>query len=117
MDTCVSDRKTNALRPTLKTFACRMRRSRWASKDLMKQALKQARVAQPKKVKNVKTSALGETLGQLHMQRQDYGKLQTRKVKGLHAQKAAAVGVPEGSQTVGKLEKPAYAAKHPKKAE
>lgn len=38
---------------------------------------------QPKKVKNVSHDVFGSKLGQVHMMRQDFGKLQTRKVKGL----------------------------------
>jgi hypothetical protein len=68
-----------------------VRRTRWASKDLMKQALKQPRELKAKKVKNISTSALGETLGQIHMDRQNYGELQTRKTKALHAHKATAI--------------------------
>jgi ribosome production factor 2 len=67
--------------------ARRLRRTRWASKDLLKRALKQPRELRPKKTKNITTSALGETVGQIHMERQDYGELQTRKVKALSAKK------------------------------
>jgi ribosome production factor 2 len=66
----------------------RVRRTRWAAKELMKQALKQPREVKAKKVKNVTTTALGDKVGQLHMQRQDYSALQTRKVKALFAHKA-----------------------------
>ncbi len=38
---------------------------------------------QPKKVKNVSFDAFGSKLGRVHMQRQDLGRLQTRKLKGL----------------------------------
>mmetsp|Transcript_9816 Transcript_9816/g.12883 ORF Transcript_9816/g.12883 Transcript_9816/m.12883 type:complete len:263 (+) Transcript_9816:302-1090(+) len=68
-----------------------IRRTRWASKDLMKQALKQPKELKVKKVKNISTSALGETLGQIHMERQNYGEMQTRKTKALHAHKATPI--------------------------
>lgn len=38
---------------------------------------------QPKKVKNVKKDVFGSTHGRIHMERQDYSRLQTRKMKGL----------------------------------
>lgn len=33
--------------------------------------------------KNVSQDAFGSTLGRIHMEKQDFGKLQTRKMKGL----------------------------------
>ena len=69
----------------------KLRRCRWASKDLWKTSIKQPRETRPKKVKNISTSALGETLGQVHMTRQDYSDMQTRKVKALHAHKAVPI--------------------------
>lgn len=33
---------------------------------------------------------LGTSLGRVHMERQDFGKLQTRKMKGLKGKKASA---------------------------
>lgn len=71
-----------------------VRRTRWASRDLMKQALRQPREVKPKKVKNVTTSGLGETLGQIHMERQDYTQLQTRKIKALNPNKAIPLAKP-----------------------
>ena len=38
-----------------------------------------------KKVKNVEEDALGTTLGRVHLKKQDVGSLQTRKMKGLKA--------------------------------
>ena len=53
---------------------------------------------QPKKVKNVSRDAFGSKLGRVHMQRQDFSKLQTRKVKGLkrsrRVREVAAAGDP-----------------------
>ena len=40
-------------------------------------------VLQIKKTKNVSSDPFGSTLGKLHMSRQDFTKLQTRKMKGL----------------------------------
>mmetsp|Transcript_45570 Transcript_45570/g.102903 ORF Transcript_45570/g.102903 Transcript_45570/m.102903 type:complete len:346 (-) Transcript_45570:142-1179(-) len=78
----------------------RLRRTRWASSDLMKRALKQPRELKPTKKKNVSTTALGDTVGQIHMERQDYSKLQTRKVKALHAHKALPMA-PEEEEEEG----------------
>ena len=38
---------------------------------------------QVKKVKNISKDAFGTKLGRVHMKRQDFSKLQTRKLKGL----------------------------------
>lgn len=64
-------------------FTAVLRRSKLASNDLTKKALKKPIESKVKKIKNVKKSTLGTTFGRIHMTRQDYGKLQTRKVKGL----------------------------------
>ena len=40
-------------------------------------------ILQPKKVKNVSYDSFGTKEGKVHMKRQDYTKLQTRKMKGL----------------------------------
>lgn len=40
-------------------------------------------VFQIKKVKNVSHDVFGSKLGRVHMKRQDFGRLQTRKVRGL----------------------------------
>lgn len=60
------------------------RRNRTAAPALMKMAMKQAKGARPKKVKNVERDELEGRLGRVHMQRQDYSKLVTRsRFKGL----------------------------------
>ena len=38
---------------------------------------------QPKKVKNMSRDVFGSKLGRVHMKRQDFRQLQTRKMKGL----------------------------------
>ncbi|XP_063405471.1 ribosome production factor 2 homolog isoform X1 [Mytilus trossulus] len=60
-----------------------MRRTKIASDDLYKQALKVPREAKPRKKKNISQDAFGSKLGRIHMTKQDLGKLQTRKMKGL----------------------------------
>ena len=86
-----------------------MRRTRWAAKDLLKRALKQPTELRAKKVKNVRTTAMGDTVGQLHMQRQDWSTMQTRKVRALHAHKAVRVlaakgGLDDGMGTAASAE-------------
>lgn len=44
-------------------------------------------LVQVKKTKNVSRDVFGTKLGRVHMQRQDFSKLQTRKVKGLKRSK------------------------------
>ena len=46
---------------------------------------------QPKKVKNVSRDSFGSKLGRVHMKRQDFSQLQTRKMKGLKRSKPSAV--------------------------
>lgn len=60
-----------------------MRRTHLASDHLMKAATKVPKTLKPKKVKNISRDAFGTKEGKVHMQRQDYAKLQTRKMKGL----------------------------------
>lgn len=60
-----------------------MRRTHLASDDLMKAATKVPKAVKPKKVKNVSYDSFGTKEGKVHMKRQDYAKLQTRKMKGL----------------------------------
>ncbi|CAN7944070.1 unnamed protein product, partial [Ixodes pacificus] len=60
-----------------------MRRTKIASDDLFKTARRQPKQTKVTKKKNVEKTALGSTLGRIHMERQDFGQLQTRKLKGL----------------------------------
>ncbi|XP_010187304.1 PREDICTED: ribosome production factor 2 homolog, partial [Mesitornis unicolor] len=72
-----------------------MRRTHLASDDLYKLSLKQPKALKPKKKKNISHDVFGTTYGRIHMQKQDLGKLQTRKMKGLRkrpAEKSAGDG-------------------------
>ncbi|KAH9489147.1 rRNA-binding ribosome biosynthesis protein rpf2 [Bulinus truncatus] len=60
-----------------------IRRTRLASNDLFKRALKKAALAKPKKKKNVSRDDLGNKLGRIHMTTQNFNRLQARKLKGL----------------------------------
>ncbi|RUS78404.1 hypothetical protein EGW08_013818 [Elysia chlorotica] len=65
-----------------------LRRTRLASDDLFKRALKKPVTAKPKKKKNISRDDLGNKLGRIHMNTQAFDKLQVRKVKGLKRKKA-----------------------------
>jgi len=60
-----------------------LRRTKLAAPDLFKRACKQPKALKPKKKKNMSRDALGAEHATVHMKRQDYTKLQTRKQKGL----------------------------------
>lgn len=60
-----------------------VRRTKLASDDFYKKTLKQPQAIKEKKVKNVTTDDLGTKLGRIHMEKQDFNQLQTRKMKGL----------------------------------
>lgn len=60
-----------------------LRRAKLAAEDLMRQALRTPREAKVGKKKNVTTDGLGTTHGRIHLGKQDVGRLQTRKMKGL----------------------------------
>ena len=60
-----------------------IRRTKIASEDLYKQARKQPRELRVTKKKNITRDELGNTHGRVHMGKQNVGKIQTRRVKGL----------------------------------
>ena len=60
-----------------------VRREQLASQDLWKAACKQPTAAKKKKTKNQTTNIFGETIGRLHMAKQDVDKLQGKKAKAL----------------------------------
>lgn len=62
-------------------------RHRLPSDEMSRQAHKTPKELKPQKVKNIETTALGETVGRIHMQRQDFDSLQSRKVKALKKRK------------------------------
>lgn len=53
--------------------------------DVEKEAMRKAKQREPKTKKNIDTDILGDKVGRIHMSKQDLGKLQTRKMKGLKA--------------------------------
>lgn len=66
----------------------KMRRTKLASDDLYKEAMKQPKTLKPRKIKNVEHDNLGTKTGRIHMQTQDLDNLQTRKMKGLKRKKS-----------------------------
>jgi ribosome production factor 2 len=60
-----------------------LRRTQFASADLEKLAMKVPKQLKVTKTKNITTNVFGETLGQVHMERQDFDKLQLKKNKAL----------------------------------
>ncbi|XP_063981899.1 ribosome production factor 2 homolog [Diachasmimorpha longicaudata] len=60
-----------------------IRRTKFASDDLFKQACKKPKALKIKKKKNIAVDNLGSTLGRIHLGTQNINSLQTRKMKGL----------------------------------
>ena len=87
----------------------RIRRTRYASDDLMSLAMTQpkAMAHAPKKVKNVTRSKLLGKQGRLHLPKQDLSKMATAKMKGLK-RNASTADAGEGAQDM-------RPSKHPKK--
>lgn len=61
----------------------KLRRTKLASADLYKLSCKQPKQLRIHKTKNISRDPFGTKLGRIHMTKQDIGKLQTRKMKGL----------------------------------
>jgi len=81
-----------------------LRRSKLASDDFFKQACRQPKQLKPHKVKNIKKDKLGSTQGRIHMERQDYARLQTRKMKGLKKEKIVEVAENQQESSENKSE-------------
>jgi len=60
-----------------------IRREQFASLDMWRAAIKQPAAAKKKKIKNQSTNMFGETIGRLHLERQDIDNMQGRKSKAL----------------------------------
>jgi ribosome production factor 2 len=76
------------LQPMGPNFDLVLRRTQFASADLEKESLRQPKELKPSKTKNVSQDIFGETMGRVHMERQDFTKLQLRKMKGMRKRKA-----------------------------
>merc|ERR1712141_189142 len=65
-----------------------LNRTHLAEETLYKECLKQPKVLKPKVKKNVAHDVFGTKTGRIHMQKQDFENLQTRKMKGLKRKKS-----------------------------
>jgi ribosome production factor 2 len=59
------------------------RRSVSAPDDIRKQAMRVPKTIKPAKEKNMERGAVGEKLGRIHLGKQNFDEIQTRKIKGL----------------------------------
>ena len=79
------------LTPCGPDLTMQIRRTQFASPDLWKASLKQPQALKKKKVKNHTTNVFGETIGRLHLEKQNVEKMTGRKSKALRrAEKTAA---------------------------
>ncbi|KAF1949482.1 Brix-domain-containing protein [Byssothecium circinans] len=58
-------------------------REQFADPDVMKAALKKPKGVEPKTKKNIDMDIMGDKVGKVHMPKQDFKTMQTRKMKGL----------------------------------
>ena len=58
-------------------------REQFPDPDMLKEALKQPKGLEPRTKKNIDMDIMGDKMGKIHMGKQDFNKLQTRKMKGL----------------------------------
>ncbi|GMH59825.1 hypothetical protein TL16_g02908 [Triparma laevis f. inornata] len=65
-----------------------IRRTQFASPDMWKSALKMPKALTKKKTKNQKTNAMGETIGRIHLERQDIDRATGRKTKAIRIAEA-----------------------------
>ncbi|ANB13394.1 Rpf2p [Sugiyamaella lignohabitans] len=64
-------------------FDFRIGRVQTADPEMEKEALKKPKQLEAKTKKNIETDILGDKVGRIHVGKQELGKLQTRKMKGL----------------------------------
>jgi len=69
------------------SFTIQIRRSKPASKEVLQEATQVHSSTTPKKVKNVKKSTLGRTMGTIHMGRQDISTMNVRRPKALRGKR------------------------------
>ncbi|KAF9295554.1 Brix domain-containing protein [Linnemannia elongata] len=60
-----------------------------AKPDVWKQSLRVPKELKPKKKKNITKDVMGDTVGRIHLGKQDFDKIQTRKMKGLKKRTAS----------------------------
>ena len=76
----------------------RVTRMKLATDDLYYQSLKQPKEATKKKQKNVSMDEFRSRLGRVHMERQDFNKLQLRKVKLYRKMDGPNAGLPQNAR-------------------
>jgi len=80
-------------------------REQFPDPDMMKAALKKPKGVEPRTKKNIDTDSMGDKTGKIHVGKQDFGNLQTRKMKGLKRSRGdrdeadEEVGVEDGSES------------------
>jgi ribosome production factor 2 len=72
------------------SFDLTFRRFKFATNDVMKEATRVPKELKPKKVKSVQTDTFSKT-GTLHIPKQEYSQIATKKMKGLKKRKGAEV--------------------------
>lgn len=81
--------KSDSATPRIELVECgpaitmKLGRTQFCPDDIFKIATRVPKVIKPSKVKNVIRDSFGDKIGRVHMLKQDFGKLQTRKMKGL----------------------------------
>jgi ribosome production factor 2 len=60
-----------------------IKRTSLPKSEMWSQAVKVPKELKPKKVKNLEKDEMGDTYGRIHLGKQDFNKIQTRKMKGL----------------------------------
>jgi ribosome production factor 2 len=58
-------------------------REQFPDADMLKEAMKKPKGVEPRTKKNIDTDIMGDKTGKIHVGKQDFGNLQTRKMKGL----------------------------------
>ncbi|KAF9736260.1 hypothetical protein PMIN06_005339 [Paraphaeosphaeria minitans] len=58
-------------------------REQFPDPDMMKNALKKPKGAEPRTKKNIDMDIMGDKMGKVHLPKQNFGELQSRKMKGL----------------------------------
>ncbi|KAI8967284.1 Brix domain-containing protein [Mycotypha africana] len=64
-------------------YDLKLRRSQLPKADMWNQACKMPKELKPKKQKNIEKDEMGDTYGRVHLGKQEFAKIQTRKMKGL----------------------------------
>ncbi|KAF2109337.1 ribosome biogenesis protein-like protein RPF2 [Lophiotrema nucula] len=72
-------------------------RERFAEEDMWKAAIKKPKGTEPRTKKNVDMDIMGDKVGKIHLPKQDFSEMQTRKMKGLKRSRNEEI---EDAQTI-----------------